>query len=143
MRHVLRDLGIEHWVEGQHHDTPDNFPPPKGRLSFTVSRDPETWLESWRWLVAKQEPNPHWAWPVQRFLMEAKTVEDAQKVMDRYAEGVDMVIPMEDIRNGLQRVFDACGLNYTVPDRPPVTDTRQVELAHVRRQELRKQGIKT
>ena len=124
VRAVFDALGIGYRVIGLHHSTPADVP--LSGFTFSIRRDLADWLRSWRTLVAG---NPHWSWSVPQWLLKAKTVEDAEAVMDRFCEGVDFVCHTETLRADLQAVFDAVGLAETVPDLPPNNRTPVDETA--------------
>lgn len=100
VRGVFDALGIAYRIEGYHHSTPADVPP-QG-CAFTIAREPEAWLASWRALVDR---NPHWAWPVPDWLLNAETVEDAETVMRRYSDGCEHVLHTETLRDDLQRLL--------------------------------------
>ena len=117
VRAVLDALDIPHHLVGYAHSTPGEVPPRPHWHTVAIVRNPRTWFSSWRRLV---KSDPQWSWPVQAFLLNVYSLDDAKFAMRHFSIGCDTILRTEYLREDLQKLFDARGVEKSVPDLLPV-----------------------
>lgn len=120
IRSTLDEMGVEYKLLGDFHSTPEEVEPPEGCESFTIIRNPKTWIESW-YEVLSSTPSDSWSWPIPDWLLFKdcrldsfpKFIEDVLRInpscvveiFAHYVSVTDYVGYTEWLENSFEKIF--------------------------------------